>query len=71
MTRTPTEIAAGLSRLEREWLTGWQGPAGAAFNAIGENMAQRGLTVSQTDWRLNGKGAAVRELLKGHDDDEA
>jgi hypothetical protein len=69
MTRTPTEIAAGLSRLEREWLTGRQGPAGAAFNAIGENMAQRGLTVSQTDWRLNGKGAAVREILKGHDGD--
>jgi hypothetical protein len=69
MTHTPAEIAAGLCQLEREWLTGWQGPAGAAFNAIGEYMAGRGLTVSRTDWRLSEKGLAVRELLKGHDDD--
>ena len=56
-------IAAGLCDLEREWLTGWQGPSGAAFNAIGEDMANRGLTISCTNWNLSPKGLAVRERL--------
>ena len=44
MTDTPdhiVEIASGLSSLEREWITGWQGVAGAAFNVVAVDL-QRG-----------------------------
>ncbi len=65
---TPEQIAAGLCPLEREWLTGWKGVGGAAFNAIGESMAERGLTRSRTDWNLNERGLEVRAILeKQHD----
>lgn len=58
------EIAARLCALEKEWLTGWQGPGGAAFNAIGEGMAERGLTLSSTNWALSPLGLAVRAILQ-------
>jgi hypothetical protein len=58
-TMNAREIAKGLCALEREWLTGWQGSGGAAFNAIGEGMAERGLTRSSTDWTLSALGRAV------------
>lgn len=58
------EIADKLSPLDREWLTGWTGPGGAAFNCIGEDMAERGLTVSYTNWNLSPLGLAVRRILE-------
>lgn len=57
-------VIAGLCPLEREWLTGWQGVGGAAFNAIGEGMAEMGLTISYTNWNLSEKGLAVRARLQ-------
>jgi hypothetical protein len=57
------QIAAELHPIERRWLIGWDGPAGAAFNCIGESMAERGLTVSHTDWTLSPLGLAVRAAL--------
>lgn len=64
------QIAARLSEAEREWLTGWQGPPGAAFNVIGEGMAERGLTVSYTNWNLNERGLAVRNIILKEQNDE-
>ena len=64
------KFAAGLCALEREWLLGWGGPAGAAYNAIGESMSERGLTISYTNWALSPKGLAVRDYLKGLGDEQ-
>lgn len=64
MTEIET-IAKGLTDLEREWITGWQGPRGAAFNAIAGDLRHRGLLVSALDWNLNRRGQAVRDYLKG------
>lgn len=65
------EIAAGLCAMEREWLTGWKGVSGAAFNAIGEGMAERGLTRSYTDWNLTPLGLEVRAILQEQTDERA
>ena len=59
---TPEQVAAGLIPLERERLTGWQGPSGAAYNAISEDMCESGLL--NADWSLSPLGLAVREILK-------
>lgn len=56
-------IAEGLSDLEREWITSWQGPAGAAFNAIAGELKRKGLLVGELDWHLNQTGEAVRAHL--------
>jgi hypothetical protein len=61
-------VAGALSMSEREWLTGWQGPAGAAFNAIGECMAEMGMTVSRLDWNLSPLGLAVHTYLENTND---
>ena len=61
---TPAEIARGLIPMEREWLTGWQGVAGAAFNAIGARLARLGLTRSYTDWNLSPLGLEVCAILE-------
>ncbi|SMC45532.1 hypothetical protein [Novosphingobium sp. B1] len=59
------EIAAGLIELERERITGWQGPAGAAYNAISEDLCEAGLLNS--DWSLSPLGLQVRALIEGPD----
>ncbi|ASP29682.1 hypothetical protein CHH26_05125 [Qipengyuania flava] len=59
------EIADGLTDLEREWITGWQGVAGAAFNVIAGDLRAKGLLVSAMDWNLNETGLAVRKHLNG------
>lgn len=58
------KILPRLIPMEVEWLTGWQGVGGAAFNAIGEGMAERGLTVSYTDWSLSPLGDEVVALAR-------
>lgn len=58
-------IVSGLCELEREWLTGWPGPPGAAYNEIGEGLQEMGLLVSPTNWCLNATGLAVRARLMG------
>jgi len=60
---TAEEIAAGMTPLERERLTGWQGPAGAAYNAISEDLCEAGLLNS--DWSLSPLGHQVRSILEG------
>ena len=57
-------IADGLSDLEREWVTEWQGPAGAAFNIIAGDLRTKGLLASAVDWSLNPLGLAVRSYLQ-------
>jgi hypothetical protein len=64
MTSEAERIAAGLSDLEREWVTGWQGPAGAAFNAVAGDLRHKGLLKGSLDWNLNDLGLAVRKVLE-------
>lgn len=63
---THEQIAKGLIPMERERLTGWQGPAGAAYNAISDGLQERGLL--NQDWSLSAKGIAVRAILEKQDD---
>lgn len=58
---TPREIAAGLTEHERERLTGWQGPPGAAFNAVSAYLQKHGLLYA--DWNPTPLGLAVRAVL--------
>lgn len=57
------EIAAGLSDFEREWLIGWQGSGGAAFNCTAMDLLHKGLLCGSTNWNLNEKGRAVRAAI--------
>ena len=61
---TPEQIAKGLSALEREWITGWQGPAGAAFNVIAGDLYSKGLLKGRMDWNLNATGRVVKAILE-------
>ena len=58
------EIAEGLHDLEREWITGWKGVAGAAFNAVAMDLYHAGLLVGPLNWNLNELGTAVRSYLQ-------
>ena len=58
------EILDKLTDMEREWITGWKGPGGAAFNAVAGDLYRKGLLRSSTDWNLNMLGLAVRALLE-------
>lgn len=64
-TRDVEAIANDLTDLEREWITGWQGPAGAAFNCVAGDLLRKGLLKSLADWGLNETGLAVRNFLTG------
>jgi hypothetical protein len=66
------EIARGLLDLEREWMTGWQGPRGAAFNVIATALLHKGLLKGPLDWALSPLGEEVRAILENErpDDDE-
>jgi hypothetical protein len=57
-------IAAGLTDFEKEWLTGWQGPDGAAFNVVATGLLRKGLLVGSLNWNLNELGLAVRAHLE-------
>ena len=59
----PRAIAASLSDLEREWIVGWEGPPGGAFNAVAEDLLAKGLLVGFWDRRLNETGCAVCRVL--------
>ena len=63
-------IAEGLTDMEREWITGWKGPRGAAFNSVAGDLLRKGLLKGPLDWTLNEKGEAVRNHLKGLDNDQ-
>ena len=63
-TNEARQIALSLEPLEREWITGWTGPSGAAFNVIASGLRHKGLLVSASDWSLNALGLAVREILE-------
>lgn len=58
-------IANGLFALDREWITGWTGLGGAAYNAIGEDLAEMGLLRGPLDWRLSETGERVKAYLEG------
>ena len=62
MSQTPEHIARELHRLERERLIDWQGPAGAAYNCISEDLCEMGLL--NPDWSLSPLGQQVRTILK-------
>lgn len=64
------KVAAGLLNLEREWITGWQGTRGAAFNAIATGLVRKGVLRGPMDWTLSEFGEAVRAHLQetpGHE----
>ena len=63
---TNEQIAKVLTALERERITGWRGPAGAAYNAISVGLHKRGILNS--DWTLSRHGLAVRAILEKQDD---
>ena len=63
-------IAAGLTDMEREWITGWQGAKGAAFNCVAGDLRRKGLLKGPLDWSLNDRGQAVRNHLKGLPNDQ-
>lgn len=56
-----SEIAGKLSPLDRERLLGWQGPHGAAYNVISEDLCEAGLL--NRDWSLSPLGLQVRAFL--------
>ena len=56
-------IVAGLSDLEKEWITGWQGAGGAAFNCVAGDLRAKRLLVGPLDWTLNDLGLQVRARL--------
>lgn len=56
-------IAASLTDFEREWITGWQGPEGAAFNQVAVDLHRKRLLTGLMDWSLNTRGLAVRDYL--------
>lgn len=67
MTNTRTiadvgEIAGKLTPLDCERLTGWQGPRGAAYNVISEDLCEAGLL--NRDWSLTPLGLAVKAHLE-------
>lgn len=61
---TNEERAASLTDMEREWLTGWQGPTGAAYNAVAGDLRRKGLLKGPMDWNLSDLGLAVRNCLR-------
>lgn len=63
--RKEEQIVANLTDMEREWLTGWQGPTGAAFNAVAGDLQRKGLLKGPMDWNLNETGIAVRDMILG------
>lgn len=54
-------IASKLFSLEIERIVGWDGPPGAAYNAISEDLCESGLL--NRDWSLSQLGEQVREVL--------
>ena len=64
MTAAPdvAAIAKGLTTLERERITGWNGPPGAAYNVISEDLCEVGLL--NADWSLSPAGILVRAHLE-------
>jgi len=58
-------IADSLFDMQRERLTGWQGVGGAAYNAISEELCERGLL--NRDWSLSPLGLAVKAYLEAKD----
>lgn len=61
------EIIAGLVPMERERITGWKGPPGAAYNAVSEALFERGLLNS--NWTLTETGKKVRARLEEQSND--
>ena len=64
MTDDIADIAEGLSPLEQEWVTGWKGPGGAAFNAVAMALYHKGLLNGRCDWGLNKNGLKARAYLE-------
>lgn len=65
---TANEIADSLTPMEREWITGWQGVSGAAFNVIAGDLRRKGLLKGAMDWTLNDLGQQVRAILENNNE---
>lgn len=55
--------ADSLDEFEREWVTGWRGVRGAAYNVVATSLFRKGLLMSSSDWRLNNLGEEVKLYL--------
>ena len=62
------KVIAKLIPMECERLTGWQGPGGAAYNAISEGLCEMGLL--NWDWSLTETGLALRARLLAKETDQ-
>ena len=62
---TPKQIANRLDTFEREWLLGWKGPGGAAYNAVAESLVEKGLI--ERTWKRTPLGLTVCAVLKEKD----
>lgn len=56
------KIVGKLTPLDKEWLTGWLGPPGAAYNVIGEDLQEMGLL--DGNWNRTVLGERVAQHLK-------
>jgi hypothetical protein len=54
--------ASGLTAMEIERITGWQGPGGAAYNVISTELVKRGLL--NRDWSLSPLGLALKAHIE-------
>jgi hypothetical protein len=58
-------LADSLIPMEIERITGWQGPPGAAYNVISEDLCEKGIL--NADWSLSPLGQQVRDYLENSD----
>lgn len=63
-------LVGSLTEPERDWITGWSGPPGAALNAVAMCLVKKSVLRSPTDWRLSKRGEAVRRYLKEQTDEK-
>lgn len=62
MTDDLDKLARGLTALDQERITGWQGPAGAAYNVISEDLCEAGIL--NRDWSLSPLGLALKAHIE-------
>ena len=62
MTDDLSELTRGLTDLDRERITGWQGVGGAAYNVISTGLQKRGIL--NPDWSLSPLGLALKAHIE-------
>lgn len=63
---TAVSIIERLDDFEKEWIIGWKGPRGAAYNVVAMSVYRKGLLKGLQDWRLNDLGEEVKAILSAN-----